>query len=62
MTHLVIPYLHARSVDLDGYKRVAELCNKAAQKSKAAGISLPTTIMHSSSTGRREERLRRFQV
>ncbi len=41
LTHLVIPYLHAQQrKDLDGYKRVAELCNKAAQKSKAVGIQL----------------------
>ncbi|MBT4224572.1 MAG: sugar phosphate isomerase/epimerase [Opitutae bacterium] len=41
ITHLVIPYLHARERNgLDGYKRVAENCNKAAIKAKTAGIQL----------------------
>ena len=51
LTHLVIPCLHAQQrKDLDGYKRVAELCNKAAQKPKQPVSSLPTTITHSSSS------------
>lgn len=41
LTHLVIPYLrdHNRR-NLDDYKRVAERCNAAAVKAKAAGIQL----------------------
>jgi sugar phosphate isomerase/epimerase len=41
ITHLVIPYLHTRERNgLDGYKRVAENCNRAAAKAKAADIQL----------------------
>ena len=41
LTHLVIPYLHGHNrKTLDDYKRVADLCNKAAAKAKAAGIQL----------------------
>lgn len=41
LTHLVIPYLHAdKRETLDGYKLIAERCNFAAVKAKAAGIQL----------------------
>ena len=41
LSHLVIPYLHGKDrKDLDGYKRVAEQCNKAAVLTKAAGLQL----------------------
>lgn len=41
ITHLVIPYLADRNrKTLDDYKQVAENCNKAAVKAKAAGIHL----------------------
>ncbi|MEM1083079.1 MAG: sugar phosphate isomerase/epimerase [Verrucomicrobiota bacterium] len=41
LSHLVIPYLHGHNrKTLDDYKRVAERCNAAAVKSKAAGIQL----------------------
>lgn len=41
ITHLVVPYLVDRNrKTLDDYKQVAENCNKAAVKAKAAGIQL----------------------
>ncbi len=41
LTHLVIPYLQeGNRKTLDDYKKVAENCNKAAVKAKAAGIQL----------------------
>lgn len=41
LTHLVIPYLHAHErKGLDGYKQLAERCNKAAAEAKTAGIQL----------------------
>ena len=41
LTHLVIPYLHGHERNgLDGYKKIAENCNKAADKAKAVGIQL----------------------
>lgn len=41
LSHLVIPYLQdGNRKDLDGYKKVAENCNKAAAKAKAVGIQL----------------------
>lgn len=41
LSHLVVPYLHNHNrKTLDDYKRVAENCNKAAVKAKAAGIQL----------------------
>jgi sugar phosphate isomerase/epimerase len=41
LTHLVIPYLQeGNRKNLDGYKKVAENCNKAAAKAKAVGIQL----------------------
>lgn len=41
LSHLVIPYLvDSDRGSLDGYKKIAENCNKAAEKAKAAGIQL----------------------
>ncbi len=41
LSHLVIPYLMDKNrKTLDDYKKVAENCNKAAIKAKAAGIQL----------------------
>lgn len=41
LSHLVIPYLHDKDrKSIDGYKRVAENCNKAATVAKDAGIQL----------------------
>jgi sugar phosphate isomerase/epimerase len=41
LTHLVVPYLGAEwRGSLDQYKKVAERCNVAAEKAKAAGIQL----------------------
>ena len=41
LTHLVIPYLHGHErKGLDGYKNIAENCNKAAAKAKCIGIKL----------------------
>ncbi len=41
ISHLVIPYLADRNrKTLDDYKQVAENCNKAAAKAKAAGVQL----------------------
>ena len=41
LKHLVVPYLMGRNrKTLDDYKQVAENCNKAAVKAKAAGIQL----------------------
>ncbi|MFT4638168.1 MAG: sugar phosphate isomerase/epimerase [Verrucomicrobiales bacterium] len=41
LSHLVIPYLQdTNRKTLDDYKKVAENCNKAAVKAKAAGIQL----------------------
>jgi sugar phosphate isomerase/epimerase len=41
LTHLVIPYLHGHErKGVDGYKQIAENCNKAAELAKSAGIQL----------------------
>ena len=41
LSHLVIPYLHGHNREtLDDYKVIAERCNVAAEKAKAAGIQL----------------------
>jgi len=41
LTHLVIPYLHGHErKGVDGYKKVAENCNNAAEIAKSAGIQL----------------------
>lgn len=41
LTHLVIPYLHGHERNgLEGYKKIADNCNKAADKANAAGIQL----------------------
>jgi len=41
LTHLVIPYLHNHEREtLDDYKRMANLMNVAAAKSKSAGVQL----------------------
>ena len=41
LKHLVVPYLPEQfRTSLDDYKRVCENCNKAAEKSKKAGIQL----------------------
>lgn len=41
LSHLVIPYLaDGDRGSLDGYKKIAENCNKAAEKARAAGIQL----------------------
>ncbi len=41
LKHLVIPYLHGKNREtLDDYRRVADRCNAAAAKAKAAGIQL----------------------
>jgi len=40
ITHLVIPTINKEDRTPDGYRRMAELCNKAATKAKAAGIQL----------------------
>ena len=40
ITHLVIPTINKEDRTPDGYKRMAELCNKAATRAKAAGIQL----------------------
>jgi len=41
LSHLVVPYLHNHErEDLDDYKRMANLMNAAAAKSKSAGIQL----------------------
>ena len=40
IAHLVIPTINQEDRTPDGYRRMAELCNKAAAKAKAAGIQL----------------------
>jgi sugar phosphate isomerase/epimerase len=41
LSHLVVPYVHdGNRQTLDDYKRLAENCNQAAVKAKAAGIQL----------------------
>lgn len=41
LTHLVIPYVHGHNREnLDGYKKLAENCNKGAALAKEAGIQM----------------------
>ena len=40
LTHLVIPTLNKEDRTPDGYRQMAERCNKAATKAKTAGIQL----------------------